>query len=390
MRFVWILVALGLLGLGCAPGLEDRAAVAVPDAALNRRWQQAGDAARPGEWSGADGTSSVALPGGRIAWFFSDTFLGPVDPDGRRAAGSPWTHNSLVVQDGDHLTTVASGTPVRPPLGLPGWYWAGAGAVEGGTLVEFYHRFTGSSAWDFTEQSVAIATFALPDLRLVDVRELPAVGSGLGRSPVMWGSALLGAGAWTYIYGYRVHADQPGNPKWLYLARAPSGRLDDPEAWQYDTGQGWSADPAAAAEMPTRVDAGFGALQVGGRFALVTRGPSATLTDNAVMAYLAPAPDGPFRASESSVLFRAPETRTGEYVYEARVHPELGDPDVVIVSYNVNAGCLFPGTLDASVYRPRFVRVPVNLFRPGYRPPPSSPNAAADPRSPPQNPCSGR
>ena len=51
-------------------------------------------------WTGADSTYSVRLPGGRTAWIFSDTFLGPVNPDGSRPTTTPFINNSFMVQRG--------------------------------------------------------------------------------------------------------------------------------------------------------------------------------------------------------------------------------------------------------------------------------------------------
>jgi hypothetical protein len=360
--------------VACSPEKGPR--VAVPDTKLNARWGRAGNAAGPGQWSGADGTASVPLPGGRVAWFFSDTYLGPVNRDGSRSAAG-FVHNSLVVQDGDRLTTVSGDTPVRPPAGTPGWYWAGAGHVEGGRLVEFYHRLNGSGAeWDFTEQGVAVATFALPSLRLESVRELPYGWPSPARTPVMWGSAVFDDGPWTYVYGYRGHLDQPDHPKWLYLARAPRGHVAEPASWQYDTGTGWSPDPARAAELPTRVDTGFGVARVGSGYALVTRRPSADLGDGAIIAYLAGSPAGPFRDADSALVYQAPETSSGWYVYQARVHPQLGGHGRIVMSYNVNTtlvdgDCVSQNLRQAAVYRPRFVSVPLEVFRRGYTAPPA-------------------
>src|SRR3569833_1456518 len=296
-----ILACAAVFGAAVACSSPARYTTAVPDSELNQRWNRAGDTAGPSQWSGADGTSSVPLPDGRTAWFFSDTYLGPVNADGSRENGVGFVRNSLVVQDGDRLTTVAGDTPVRPPPGLPGWYWVGAGHVEGGKLVEFYHRLNGSGAeWDFTEQSVALATFSLPGLRLESVRELPAGWPPPGRTPIMWGSALHDQGPGTYVYGDRGHLDQPDRPKWLTIARAPRGRVADLGAWQYGTGAGWSADPAQAAELPTRVDTGFAITRAGAGYALVTRRPSADLGAGAVLAYLAGSPAGPFRAEASA------------------------------------------------------------------------------------------
>jgi hypothetical protein len=371
-----ILACATVFGAAGACSSPARHTTAVPDSALNQRWTRAGDAAGPGQWSGADGTSSIPLPDGRTAWFFSDTYLGPVNSDGSRESGVGFVHNSLVVQDRGRLTTVAGDTPVHPPAGLPGWYWVGAGHVEGGRLVEFYHRLNGSGAeWDFTEQSVALATFSLPGLRLESVRELPAAWPPPARTPIMWGSALYDDGPWTYIYGYRGHLDQPDRPKWLYIARTPRGHVADLAAWRYDTGAGWSANPAQAAELPTRVDSGFGIVRVGERYALVTRRPSADLGDGAVLAYLAGSPAGPFRADDSAVIYHAPETRSGQYVYQVRVHPQLGGHGRIVMSYNVNStlvdgNCVPQNLRQVAVYRPRFVDVPPGVFRRGYTAPP--------------------
>jgi|tagenome__1003787_1003787.scaffolds.fasta_scaffold20963397_2 hypothetical protein len=370
-----ILTCAAVLGTAAACSSPAPHTTAVPDTAMNQRWARAGDAAGPGQWSGADGTSSVPLPDGRTAWFFSDTYLGPVNPDGSRESGAGFVRNSLVVQDRGRLTTVAGDTPVRPSPGLPGWYWAGAGHVEGGRVVEFYHRLNGSGAeWDFTEQGVALATFSLPGLRLENVRELPAAWPAPGRTPVMWGSAVYDDGPWTYVYGYRGHLDQPDRPKWLYVARTPRGHLADLASWQYDTGTGWSADPAQAAELPTRVDSGFGLVRAGQRYALVTRRPSADLGDGAVLAYLAGSPAGPFRADDSAVVYNAPEPRAGQYVYQVRVHPQLAGHDEVVLSYNVNStlvdgNCVRQILRQVTVYRPRFVDVPLRAFRRGYAAP---------------------
>jgi hypothetical protein len=377
---VRVLACALLLLAGCSTARAPDAAV--PDAALNAQWRRAGDTAGPGQWSGADGTSSVRLPDGRTAWFFSDTYLGPVNPGGSRTAAR-FVHNSLVVQDRDGFTTVAAGSPVNPPPGVRGWYWAGEGRVENGRLLEFYHRLDGSGAeWDFTEQGVALATFTLPDLRLESVRELPGPWPAPGRTPVMWGAALFDDGPWTYVYGYRGHLDRPERPKWLVLARAPRGRLADPASWRYDTGTGWTADPGRAAELPTPVDSGFGVARVGGRYALVTRRPSADLGTGDMIAYLSSSPAGPFGAADSAVIYRAPEPASGWFVYQARVHPELGRDGGVVFSYNVNTSlvdgrCVPQNLRQASVYRPRFVFAPPGVFRRGYAAPPARPASIA-------------
>src|SRR5690606_4890465 len=87
-------------------------------------------AATGGAWTGGDSTYSMELQGGKTGWFFSDTFLGTVDPDGSRPADSPFVNNSVVVQTSKGLSTITGGTPEEPAGIIPPesdgrWYWIG-------------------------------------------------------------------------------------------------------------------------------------------------------------------------------------------------------------------------------------------------------------------------
>ena len=87
--------------------------LARPDLILDRLFTAYGN--QGGHWTGGDRTASVALPDGRIVWLFSDTFLGPVNPDHSRPGTAPFVHNSMVVErDGKLGPTLTSGTAARP------------------------------------------------------------------------------------------------------------------------------------------------------------------------------------------------------------------------------------------------------------------------------------
>ena len=95
----------------CAAVRKDWTAEARPQAkpeALLNAYSDSGEG-----WTGGDSTYSVELPGGRTAWIFSDTFLGPVNPDGSRPTTTPFINNSFVVQRGHSLKTVTGGTRGR-------------------------------------------------------------------------------------------------------------------------------------------------------------------------------------------------------------------------------------------------------------------------------------
>ncbi|MEV4663342.1 fibronectin type III domain-containing protein [Micromonospora echinofusca] len=331
--------------------------------AVNDMFNSYGNAG--GHWTGGDGTASVALPDGRVAWLFADSFLGTVNADGSRPANSPMVNNLIVVQEGDQLTRTLHGGTVEGPSALvkPAQsgehYWITDGVVEGDTLKVIYNRIrtTGSGALDFEQTGVALATFALPALTLTSVVDLP-----LGPK-ISWGAGIFPDGAYTYIYGL---SSAPGRMKFAHLARVPAGGLSG--AWEFWTGSAWSPDLSAVGRLISGVDGG-GVQKVGNQYVWVTH-ESNLLFDPQFVAYTSPSPTGPFTGPIQ--LFSAPETQTqGLFVYNARVHPDLARSGKLLVSYDVND--FTPGGTTANVMhgRPRFVEVDWPRPAPGTGLPPA-------------------
>jgi fibronectin type 3 domain-containing protein len=304
-------------------------------------------------WTGADSTVSVPLPDGRVAWLFSDTFLGTVNADGSRPTSTPMVNNTIVVQDGTSLvSTRTGGTAALPealvkPSQAGEFYWVGDGTIENGALKVIYNRYkkTGDGGLDFALTGSALATFALPALTVTSVVDLP-VSTTIG-----WGSAILEDGAYTYIYGTSSTAD---HLKFAHVARVPAGGLGG--AWQFWTGTAWSATESAAARLFSGVGTGFGVQQVNGQYVLVTQENNAVF-DPQFVAYTAASPTGPFTGPVQ--LFKAPEQESGSPVitYDSRVHPELARSGKLLVSYNVNSLVNNDNYTNARLYRPRFVEV---------------------------------
>ncbi|WP_231605698.1 fibronectin type III domain-containing protein, partial [Micromonospora sp. HK10] len=305
-----------------------------------------------GHWTGGDSTASVALPDGRVAWLFSDTFLGTVNADGTRPANTPMVNNTLVVQDtGTNLVATRHGGTASSPTALviptdpDEYYWVADGLVEAGAmkvLYNSYHR-TGEGNLDYEITGTALATFTLPGLTLSGVVKLP-LGATIG-----WGSALLEAGGYTYIYG--TSNGQAGT-KFGHVARVPSGGLGG--AWQFWTGTTWSSQEADAGVLLSGVGTAYGVQQVGSEFVLITQDTN-LIFDPQVFAYTAPTPTGPF--SGPVPLLVAPEVQPGgaKLIYDARVHPELARSGKLLVSYNLNSLNDADNFADARLYRPRFV-----------------------------------
>ncbi|KAB8195306.1 DUF5005 domain-containing protein [Nonomuraea phyllanthi] len=340
---------------GAAQAAPARTAVpaatpASPDA-LATMWANYGDAG--GHWTGGDSTVTVPLPDGRIAWLYSDTFLGTVNDDFSRPRDTPLVNNTLVVQDGATLgptlhggTASAPSALVRPDSGSD-FYWLGDATVEEDTLKVVYGSYAATgdgTPLGFRLTGNALATFALPGLTLTSVRTLPVSGK------IGWGSAILEDGAYTYVYG----SESADGQKFTHVARVPAGHLSD--AWQYWTGSGWSAQESTSARLLSGVGEGMSVTKIGNQYVLVTQ-ENNRIFSNWIVAYVAGSPTGPFTGP--AYLIEAPEPKLdpSQFVYAGRHHPELSAPGKLLISYDVNTFDSDAHYRDARIYRPRFREV---------------------------------
>jgi hypothetical protein len=335
-------------------GAETITTSATIDQPLTQKFGTYGDTA--GRWTGADSAYSVPLPGGKTAWLYSDTFLGTVNADHSRPADSPFIHNSIVVDDRGALTTYTGGTAAAPEslVRVPGgdegqdWYWFGDGTVEGDhlrvSLLEFAK--TGTGPFDFAFQRTAVASFSLPSMRFEGITQRPA---GL----VQWGSAIYEDGGYTYVYG----VEDLQSTKYLHLSRVRTGHLTTGSR-QYWTGSGWSTDESSSARIMDGVANEFSVTKFQGKYTLVTGDTTEALSAKVVM-YRADALTGPFL--NKTVLYTTPETSGNVFTYNAKAHPELGDRDTLLVTYNVNSFDTADVYSNVDHYRPRYVDVDVHI-----------------------------
>ena len=307
-------------------------------------------------WTGADSTYSVRLPDGRVVWIFSDTFLGPVEPDGSRPKDAPFLNNSFVVQRGPRLSTVHGGTADAPAALLPpdadGWYWAGAGMLGDGTLDVTYHQFhrTGDGPLDFAWRRDVLARFDLRTLAVRDVTPLPSAVPN-----VQSASWLTRLGGYTLIY----RVEDTGPDKYLHLARVRGADLRG--RWEYRTATGWSRDETASARLLRGVSNEYSVTRVAGRWLLVTQDTTELLGPHLV-GYWADSPLGPFGGK--TPIWTAPEAgadgsyrNANVYAYNPHAHPELAAGGGFVVSYNVNSLDTDDVYEDVTIYRPRFLIV---------------------------------
>lgn len=306
-----------------------------------------------GTWSGADSAYSVPLPDGTTAWLYSDTFIGPVNPDHSRDPDTAFVHNSINVVDGTAVTTHTGGSPAAPEslVHVEGadesadWYWFGDGTVEDDHLRVLLVRFvkTGPDIFDFAFAGSAVASFRLADMALTGM-------SDLGGDLIQWGSAIMEDGETTYVYGIEDY----GATKYIHVARVPAGQLTDPAAWTYWNGTDWTSDQAASTRIVSGVSNELSVHRYQGRYTLVAQDATAPLSTR-VVALRSDSPTGPFDPPVE--LYSTPETGGNIFTYNAKAHPQLGDQDTLVVSYNVNSFDTDDVYTDVDNYRPRYLTI---------------------------------
>lgn len=311
-------------------------------------------------WAGGDSTYSVPLPDGRTVWLFSDTFLGPINPDGSRPPTALLIHNSLVIQDGAALTTLHGGSPSAPralftPTDGSSWYWISGGVVEGDRLYVFLLKFLrhGGKMWAWDWTGTDLASLRLPTLEIESIRPLPV------RNGIRYGAALLQTPDFTYIYGVEdLHQE-----KFAHLARAQRYALTAP--WEYFDGAAWSPLPVRSARIiAASVGTEFSVIPVRGGYLLITIDTSPPVGEwRDIVAFFAPAPDGPW--VRDRILYRATEPDRGNvFVYNAHAHPQFGQGSDLLISYDVNSNRVQDLYADSNLFRARFVRVDLPEYLP--------------------------
>jgi hypothetical protein len=379
------------------------AATGLSPAALDAQWLAYSDHSRCDDWAGGDGVSAVRLNSSQIAWFFADTFLGPATPTTGFSHLSGFLHNSVVVQTkaGSRTSLITLSGPggcsipgdptpssvVSAPTTAQGQqrYWDADGIRVGRSVIKFYNSYL-LGPIPYVPTGTAIARFSVSVLSVAGrarrpshnirptLTPVPAYTPPSGGTPIMWGSALLTSGRTVYVYGWQSPSAS-SSVRQLYVARVSIAKLADFAAWQFYAGAPDSWSPSQSQAVPVgvtqdfNVPSAFSVVRAAGRYWLIDApgdgGPD-------IDAYPAPAPWGPFEASNSILLYRAPGIgldAADDYriMYEARAEPALSTGKALVISYNVNSeavtgACVSILHYTNTVIQPRFISVPWTVF----------------------------
>ncbi|MPY61379.1 hypothetical protein [Streptomyces spongiae] len=352
------------------------------DSALTGEFTRYGDdGARTDDWTGGDGTHSVRLPGGRVLWLFSDTYLGqvhgPPNPVGEsvawRDASTPLVRNSAVVMSSSGRLLSTLPAPVFPDPAPQQWRWPVAARVEPRSpgssekvvRVLLWTRTAGRAPWIYgVPTATEVATLSLPDLRLegvTTVLDQRSVTDPARR--VLFGTTAVDAGDWTYVFGGN-DAQAASHPvSQAYAARVPRGRLGEPGAWEYWDGERWAVrgrpEPVLGDGRRRGVGSAFTVVRDGRTYVLFTMA-AGTRGLTTITSYWSCSPTGPWHGPAKG--FSPPLPEGDVAAYNPQAHRTLsGGGSRLVLSYDVNwldanaTSAQLNLSRNVSLYRPRFV-----------------------------------
>ncbi len=346
---------------------------------------------RTSGWTGADGVYSFPLSGderpgsgatGKTFWIFSDTFVGGVNADGSRAAGTAMVNNTSATLVGNvpgpgamqfAVRTGTNGAPVSMvvPTEAGTWIWPNDGVVQDGTVYMAGLRMkTGSGgAFDFAVDGMVWMTASASDpvpfggsYTVADAPMLyaPAAGAngdmsfGVAVMPLTKSARATRPDGFVYVYGVR---NDSGNKK-LLVARVKPASLLVGSAYQYWNGRKWVRDITKSAPIADRMASEFSVTPLpDGRFINVFQLDALSTT---IAVRYGASPTGPWGAAIP--VYACPETSLGKnvYTYGAKAHPHLSAAGELLISYHVNTFSFAQNLKNADIYHPRFIRLPLD------------------------------
>ena len=271
------------------------------------------------------------------------------------------------------------------------WYWPSGGGIvvpgpngEPRLIVFLFHltkRGEKDNAWNFKHigSAMSIIDNVREPAEKWKVRQL-AIPYSIGADQAHRDSAVretnwgVGtslrtqrheSGTKTYLYIYGIYNAQPFN-KQLLLARVPAVEVEKLDQWRFYAGEGrWSLRMSDAVHIADKMASELSVDEYVGNgrstFLMVHSEP---LFGRRILVRSAPNPEGPW--SKPMYVYTVPGLDRGKdyFTYAAKGHLHLSRKNELLVTYIINANNIWDMAVDVAIYRPRFVRVPLDHLLP--------------------------
>ena len=240
---------------------------------------------------------------------------------------------------------ISDGTSGLTELEL--WYWPGDAFIEGGKLNVFVSKFyqkDHNDMWGFEFRGTELVEFVLPDLKQVGVHRFSDLDS------IHFGHAVLKQEDYTYIYGLKNELP--------YAARVLTG--DVRGRWEFYDGRQWvDSANAATPMMQEKGSEQFSIFKSKDSYVMIMQD---TDLGRKIFSYTSSTPYGPWENRKVIYETPIPEDCANCWTYNALAHPQFTENDLLLISYNTNSMKMDDHYKDALIYRPRFIRVPLELI----------------------------
>ncbi len=329
-------------------------------------------------WVASDGTISVALPEGKSLWLMGDSHI-----DGLNAADTTLpclfqVRNTILVQDNtqpaelvtilDNTQTGVNRTPVKIAVNDNRYFWPGHGYATGDTAVVFWQLYEGAEMSHTGNYASKIYTKNISDASAIKkLEKLPIPDE------YEFGNAVVVDSARSYVYFYGMKQD------WIifrpYVARIPLG-ADVFTNWEFFDGSNWIADVNTSTQLmgttSDYVSPSFSVIKLQDKYYMISQdiGFLTCGLGRDIYSWESENPEGPF--TNKKLLYTIEDKYRGEYMitYNATAHPQFIRNNELLISYNVNRVCTnycespFTDRYNADLYRPKFIRVPLDYIDP--------------------------
>lgn len=320
--------------------------------------------------TGADGATSLPLPGKRSLWVFGDTVVGPFESiHGLDLTPLP-SNTAAIVPDQDLADGVqkygflATTDGIRPRQMIPfaaeekpakTRLWAIHGACIGSRVYLFYHNISLLEGIDVFEnfrlEGMGLARAEVDSSDRFEFQRLRAPDG----SREFWKPEQPTFGVWVerdnetvYVWGSLLTG--------MFLARAPAGEIENLSAYEYLIAAPTSAAPNVKPRWsreftPTAVlfDSAPNEMSVSfnrhlGRYLAV----HALGREGDIVMRLAPRRTGPW--SEPMLIHRVVRTSERDFVYAAKEHPEYSSEGgrMIYITY-VSSATYIPQLLEVTL-----------------------------------------
>lgn len=363
-------------------------------------------------WTGSDLAGSIDLGDGRTLWVFGDTWIGDV-VKGKHAPGSRMVNNTIAVHPSPSETMHTAPKPddvrfhwgpndsqgyptawivpttstgdAKPGESNADWFWPTGGGVvlpaADGTskLVLLLHRVRKAdrpgTIWNFQVVGTTMAIIDRPDEpvekwqpRQLDIPETSARDNSslqADRPEIRWGMAACidpeeppAGNRHVYIFGTRRY-DTIGLS--LLIARVECDGIKEFSKWRFFAGNDrWSERVDDAAPIADSLVSEFSIdrVQLDGpaRWVIIQ---SEQLFGRRILARTAPRPAGPWSKPIPIHTVAELADRKSLFTYAAKGHATLSRPGELLVTYIINSHKFGEIVNDATLYRPRFIRMPL-------------------------------